>query len=89
MRNKMILPKHCLILILILAPSFCVRYPWSDWKQFENIVQWLYLTDVQRPQDQHLILLEYFQLVMACCYATTLSKTGTDLKYSSLMDSMP
>eukprot|EP00794_Sanderia_malayensis_P018687 gene18687-20574_t len=53
------------IVILGWPPGLCLNYPWSGMDG--NLVHWLYLTDVKHPQNQFVLLADFFQLLVACC----------------------
>ncbi|XP_065675959.1 piezo-type mechanosensitive ion channel component 2-like [Hydra vulgaris] len=61
------------LLILGWPPGLCKGYPWDGFTS-RKIVHWLYLTDTSNPQNQFLLLADYFQLYMACCQGNVFRK---------------
>ncbi|XP_022249560.1 piezo-type mechanosensitive ion channel component 2-like [Limulus polyphemus] len=62
-----VLPIQYLMCVGIPA-GFCIEYPWSISSIFnEELREWLYLPDFQAPPDSYKILVDFFQLLFACC----------------------
>ncbi|XP_064455562.1 piezo-type mechanosensitive ion channel component-like isoform X2 [Ornithodoros turicata] len=52
-----------------LPPGICIEYPWwsSKYKIFREMALWLYLPDHENPPSASRILVDFFQLLFACC----------------------
>ncbi|XP_023211668.1 piezo-type mechanosensitive ion channel component 2-like [Centruroides sculpturatus] len=54
------------MLCLGIPPSFCFEYLWTDLID-SGTREWLYLPDNKEPPEVSKILVEFFQLLFACC----------------------
>lgn len=69
------------LLILGWPPGWCNGYPWDNLNP-STLVQWLYLTDIQKPQNQYVLIADYFQFLAACCQANVFKEEANEKKPS-------
>ncbi|EEC14193.1 conserved hypothetical protein, partial [Ixodes scapularis] len=64
----LVLPLQYLV-VVGLPPGLCIEYPWWDPsnKTLRETALWLYLPDFQEPPLARKILVDFVQLLFACC----------------------
>ncbi|XP_076372668.1 piezo-type mechanosensitive ion channel component-like isoform X2 [Tachypleus tridentatus] len=56
------------IMCIGIPPGSCIEYPWSISSNFsEELREWLYLPNFIVPPNSYKILVDFFQLLFACC----------------------